>query len=65
MPHILGPKFNGECLTRNERIKKKKNFIDKIASRKFGTVHSADVITELAEYRSKKGFFRKSVCIEI
>ena len=22
MPHILDPKFNGECLSRNERIKK-------------------------------------------
>jgi len=28
-----------------------------MASRKFGTVHSADVITALAEYRSKAGLF--------
>jgi hypothetical protein len=50
-------------------LKRKKDFIDKIASRKFGTLHSADVITELAEYRSKTvSFFslpRKSISIEI
>jgi hypothetical protein len=32
---------------------KKKDFVDKIASRKFGTVHSAVVIPELTEYCSK------------
>ena len=54
--HILDPKFDGECLSRDERIQKTE-FIDKIASRKFDTEHSADVITEHTEYRSKEGFF--------
>jgi hypothetical protein len=35
----------------------KKDFSDKIASRKFDTVLSADVITERAGYRNKTGFF--------
>jgi hypothetical protein len=65
VPHVLDPKFNGEYISRNERIKKK-DFVDKIASRKFGAVHSAAVIPKLAEYRSKTAPPPgKSVCIKI
>jgi hypothetical protein len=54
--HILDPKFKGECLSKDEQIQGTE-FIDKVATRKFGTEHSAEVIAELAEYRSKEVFF--------
>jgi len=61
--HVLDLKFNGECLSSEERIQKTK-FIDKVATRKFGTEHSAEVIAKLAEHRSKEGLFRKAFLLK-
>jgi hypothetical protein len=61
--HILDPKFNGECLSRDEQIQGTE-FIDKLATGKFGTEHSAEVIAELVEYRSKEGFFGKAFVLK-
>jgi hypothetical protein len=41
--HIRDPKFNGEYLSRDERIQKTE-IIHKVATRNFCTEHSADVI---------------------
>jgi hypothetical protein len=49
------PKFNWECVN-NEQIQETE-FINKVATRKYGTKHSAEVTTELTEYCSKEGFF--------
>ena len=37
----------------------KTGFINKVATIKFGTEHSAEVITEIAEYHSKEGVLEK------
>jgi hypothetical protein len=61
--HILNPKLNEEGLTRDERIHKVE-FNDKIATKKFGTEHSAEMIIELTEYRSKEGFFGRAFVLK-
>jgi len=45
----------------DKRIQKTK-FIDNVATRKFGTEHSAEMIAKLAEYCSKEGFLEKLFC---
>jgi hypothetical protein len=49
--YIRDPKFNGECLRSDERIQNTE-FIHKVATRKSGTEHSAEVTAELAEHRN-------------
>jgi hypothetical protein len=41
--YIRDPKFNGECLRSDERIQKTE-FIHKVATRKYGSGHSAEVM---------------------
>jgi len=43
----------------------KRQYIHKVATRKCGTEHSAEVTAELVEYRNRKGFLRKGFRIEI
>ena len=62
--HTLNPKFNGECLSRDSLIKKKTEFIEKVATRKSGSERSAEVVAELAEYRSREGFFGKAFVLK-
>ena len=54
--HIHDPKFNGECLRSDERIQKTE-FIPKVATRKSGTEHSAEVTVELAEIATEREKF--------
>jgi hypothetical protein len=61
--HILDPKFNGECLSKSEQIQGAE-FIDKVVTRKSGTERSAEVIAELAEYRSKEGFLGQAFVLK-
>jgi hypothetical protein len=37
----------------------KTGFINKVATRKFGTEHSAEVITELTDHHNKEGILEK------
>ncbi|GAB6019011.1 hypothetical protein CHUAL_013995 [Chamberlinius hualienensis] len=61
--NILDPKFNGGSLTRDEQIQGTE-FIIKIITRLFGDDNSTEVISELAEYRAKNGFYGKSYVIQ-
>ena len=45
--HILDPKFNGGCLSRNEQIQGTE-FIDKVATKKFGTEQSIRIFLRVA-----------------
>jgi hypothetical protein len=62
---MLYPKFNGECISRDggetttATATTTAGFINKVATGKFGTEHSAEVITELTEYHSKEGILEK------
>lgn len=52
--YTLDQKINAQYISREEQIQNTE-FIDKVATRNFGTEHSAKW-QELAEYRSKVGF---------
>jgi hypothetical protein len=61
--HVLDPKFNGECLSRDEQIQGTE-FIDKVATRKFGAEHLAEVIAAVANIAAKEAFSEKTFVLK-